>query len=79
MPIKFCRTKGLRLDRVIECEVLPEKLLCSGNQTMIFGYQYKVYGDPKIYRAEYKIDIVKNGKSRLSWLHQDKINRETYT
>lgn len=59
MPIKFCRTKGLRLDRVIECELLPNRLILNGNQTLIFGYQYKVSGDPRVYRAEYKIDVVK--------------------
>ena len=80
MPITFCGEKGLRLDRVIECELLNHKSLTSGgNKTLRIAYQYKVFGDKTTYKAEYKFDTTKNGSKRLTWLHQDTFNKETYT
>ena len=46
-PIKFCKWKGLRLDRVIECELIPNKKYL--NHTLKLGYSYKVYGDSRSY------------------------------
>jgi len=34
MPIKFCGQKGLRLDRVLECELLQNKNINSGGKTL---------------------------------------------
>lgn len=70
MPIKFCNERGLRVDRVIECELLKNKSLMQGQpKTFKIGYQYKVFGDDMMYKAEYKFDIVKNGTKRLTWIH----------
>lgn len=57
MPIKFCGERGLRLDRVLENEILNNKLISSGNKTLKIAYQYKVFGDSRPYRAEFKIDV----------------------
>ena len=77
--ILFCNEKGLRLDRVLSCELQPHKAYNSGGKTLKLGYQYKLYGDPKLYRADFKLDIVAKGKSRLTWIHQDRSSLETYT
>jgi hypothetical protein len=59
MPITLCRERGLRLDRVIECEVLPHPGNQSKNLTLLVGYQYKIFGDERMYRAEFKLDLAK--------------------
>ena len=78
MPIKFCGQKGLKLDRVIECELIDNKVL-HPNKTLRISYNYKLFGDRRMYRADYKFDVMKGKKQRLTWLHQDNFNRETYT
>lgn len=78
IPIKFCGQRGLKLDRVLECELLDNKSL-HPNQSLRISYNYKVFGDRRTYTADYKFDVLKPKKARLTWLHQDNSNRETYT
>lgn len=42
------------------------------------GYQYQFHGDPRWYRAEYKVDVVPH-RERTVWVHRDTVNGETYS
>jgi hypothetical protein len=53
--ITFCGNPGLRIDRVIQCEVLKKPV----GQTLKFGYLYKYANENDYYRSEYKFDAVK--------------------
>lgn len=68
VPIKFCGQKGLKLDRVLHCELLYHKSLLN-NQSLRISYNYKVFGDRRTYRADYKFDAVRDHRARLTWLH----------
>ena len=68
-PISFCENKGIRIDRVIECELVePKSLMKESEYTLKFGYNYK-FSDNKRYRADFKLDVVKKGRHRLIWIH----------
>jgi hypothetical protein len=77
MPIQFCRQKGIRMDRVIRAEVLKHSQTVG--KTIKLGYSYKLAGDPRWLRSDFKLDIVGANKKRLTWVHQDGVNKETYT
>lgn len=66
-PIQFCGQKGLRIDRVFECE-----LQAQAGYTLTIGCSFTFYNDPKTYRAEYKLDTKKKGSSRETWVHIDR-------
>lgn len=59
-PISFCGKKGLRLDRVFECEVIPNStffdLFKRPAVTYTIATKYKLFGDKQIYHAEYRFD-----------------------
>lgn len=75
-PIHFCGKDGLRIDRAISCEIIPNKKLYG--KTLNFSYQFQYYGDKKKYfRYEYIVDIVKK-KPRLIWMHYDQDNKCSY-
>jgi hypothetical protein len=38
--------------------------------TLTIGYTYNLYGNPKVYKAEFKLDCVKKGE-RVLWMHKD--------
>ena len=45
-PIKFCGQTGVRIDRVIQAELLPNRQLFKQDNKMVkFGYKYTNYGD----------------------------------
>ncbi len=65
MPIRFLHQKGIRIDRVIECEVMAK-----ARSTMRIGYTYNLNERKEETRkAAYKLDIVKERSHRLTWLH----------
>ena len=62
-PISFCNDRGIRIDRVFQCELVSEgpgikkqNLDCV---TVTICAKYKLYGEDEVYRAEYKFDRVK--------------------
>lgn len=65
--ITFCGQKGLRIDRVFECEVQSMH-----DHTITIGCTYKHYNDPKTYRTEYKLDVKRRGYQRETWVHVDR-------
>jgi hypothetical protein len=69
MPIEFCRSKGVRVDRVLEAEILkhPKNL----NKTIRIGYQYQLEGDSRWLHCDFKLDIIAKGKNKLTWIHKD--------
>jgi hypothetical protein len=59
-PISFCGKRGLRLDRVFECEVVPNSAFFDLFQrpavTYTIAAKYKLFNDRQIYRAEFRFD-----------------------
>lgn len=73
-PIAFLKQRGLRLDRVLQCEVGA----ALRGHTLRLAYQYQVYGDKRWYRAEFKVDVACH-RERTVWVHRDTVNGETYS
>lgn len=67
MQIEFCRKKGIRVDRVIQAEVL--KTSQTLNKTIKIGCQYKLAGDSRWLHSGFKLDVINQGKKKLTWLH----------
>ena len=85
--IHFCNQVGVRVDRVIQCEVLDHSALV--NKCLRISYQYKYASqmddtyttrkkdgtkqkvEPSIFYADFKFDVVKPGTNRILWLHKD--------
>lgn len=91
-PISVCGDKGLRIDRVFQCELVSEgpgiKQQVKNIVTMNICAKFKLHNDNQIYRAEYKLDRVKcsekthksgQAPKRESWIHKDCQHRESYT
>ena len=55
--IEFCGQKGLKVDRVICADILPYSKHIG--KTLKFAFTYSYLGDSKVYKTEYRIDIVK--------------------
>ena len=64
--IFFCGQRGIRIDRVLKCEVQDE---CVGH-TVRVSYKYRYYNESDIYRSEFFFDVVKFG-SRMTWIHKN--------
>jgi len=91
-PISFCNDRGIRIDRVFQCELVSEgpgiktqKLDCV---SVTICAKYKLFGEDEVYRAEYKFDRLRcsskqhqEGKAptRETWLHKDALQKESYT
>ena len=70
--IHFCGKKGIRVDRVLVCEVLDNSKIL--NKCLRLSYAFKYFNsnsEKDIFVADYKFDIVKAGSSRIVWLHKD--------
>lgn len=91
-PLNFCNDRGIRIDRVFQCELVSEgpaiKTQKLNTVCMTISAKYKLFGEDKIYRAEYKFDRVRcsdrqhvEGKApkRETWLHKDAMQKESYT
>ena len=70
--ISFCDKKGLRVDRVIECELLKKAV----GSTLCIAYKYRYYSEKTTYRVAFKTDAVKRGR-RVMWIHKDEENGTT--
>ena len=64
--IKASGKKGFRVDRVLVAEILP----ILKNYTVKLRYNYKYYRNNIVYTAEFKIDVVDQGKRKI-WCHRD--------
>ena len=91
-PISFCNDRGIRIDRVFQCELVSEGPgVITQNLPVVSAMicaKYKLFGEDEVYRAEYKFDRVKcssrdhsEGKAptRETWIHKDAMQRESYT
>jgi hypothetical protein len=91
-PISFCGKKGLRLDRVFSCEIVPNgkffEIFKQPAVTYTIAAKYKLYGDRQIYHIEFKFDTQKctenqhksgGAPKRETWIHKDAQSREIYT
>mmetsp|Transcript_7380 Transcript_7380/g.6628 ORF Transcript_7380/g.6628 Transcript_7380/m.6628 type:complete len:148 (+) Transcript_7380:1436-1879(+) len=79
--IYFGGKTGIRVDRVIQCEVLPNSKQVSKCLRASFKYCYahkerslrtQQPSDQKQYfYADYKMDVLKPGAERVVWVHKD--------
>ena len=67
-PVIAGNRLGLRLDRVLVCEVLTKK-----KQTVHLGHSYKLLGSEKELGCEYRFDVLGQGASRMTWLHSEEL------
>lgn len=74
----------MRLDRVFECEIVPNSSFYEVFKQPAVQYtiaaKYKLFGDRQVYRAEYKFDKLKcteqqrksgGAPKRETWIHKD--------
>jgi hypothetical protein len=55
--MSFCGKKGLRVDRVIQCELLKK----SQGETLKIQGSFKYLNEKDSYISEYRLDSVKKG------------------
>jgi len=60
-PISFCGSKGLRIDRVFECEVVGEQ--AKDAVTFCLAAKFKLLGKEQVSRAEFRFDRIKEEKT----------------
>lgn len=70
--IHFCGRKGIRVDRIIVCEVLDNKNSIGKCLKASYGFKYcNRKSEDEGYAADYKLDVVKANSNRLIWVHKD--------
>ena len=70
--IHYGGRKGVRVDRVLVCEVLPTSK--SQNKCMKAKYKYRytnAKSEKEVFAAEYKMDIIKSKQNKVVWIHKD--------
>eukprot|EP00347_Sterkiella_histriomuscorum_P024104 403332295 len=71
--IHFCGQKGIRVDRIIVCEVLNSNKMLNKCLRISYSFKYKSSQDnsKQTFYADYKLDVVKPNSERVVWLHKD--------
>ena len=76
--ISFCGRRGIRVDRVLVCEVLqgvrnlPGSCLQTGcSFTYFASHMNQIAFRPGVFHADYRIDVLKKGNGRLLWIYKD--------
>jgi hypothetical protein len=70
--IQFGNRKGIRVDRVIVCEVLNSSKLYGKCLRISYSYKHPhAKSEKDTYVADFKLDIVKPGQNRIVWVHKD--------
>ena len=70
--IHFCGQKGIRVDRILVCEVLDNPKTINKCLRTRYSYKYTTAKSEKeIYAADYKMDVMKPKQNRLLWIHKD--------
>lgn len=70
--IQFCGQKGIRVDRVIQCEVLNNSAILNKCLRISYSYKYtNAKSDKEVFVADFKLDVMKPNQNRLLWVHKD--------
>lgn len=70
--IHFCGRKGIRVDRVLVCEVLDSSKIVNKCLRISYSFKYNnAKSDKDLYFADFKLDVVKPKCSRIVWIHKD--------
>ena len=82
--IQFCGSKGIRVDRVLVCEVLDNAKIMNKCMRISYSYQYAYHNDESYIKkgnkgkntkqtfvADFKLDVVKAAANRVLWVHKD--------
>ncbi|CDW80022.1 UNKNOWN [Stylonychia lemnae] len=80
-PINFCNQKGIRLDRIFQCEISQQSALINQTYRIQNSFEYLQINKKKQMRkpsqipsgrfhSEFRFDIVKKGSQRITWVHK---------
>lgn len=77
--IQFCGRKGVRVDRVIVCELLNNTAIINKCLRISYSYRYASQNDDNqrkkkeksTYVADFKLDVVKPNANRVVWIQKD--------
>lgn len=70
--IHFGGRRGIRVDRVLVCEVLDNKAIYNKTLKSRCTYRYTNAKSKKdIFFADYKMDVIKPNQNRVVWIHKD--------
>ena len=74
--IHFGGRRGIRVDRVLVCEVLQSAQTINKCLKTRYTYKYtNAKSEKDIFFADYKLDVVKPNSNRLIWLHKDELEQ----
>ncbi|CDW81818.1 UNKNOWN [Stylonychia lemnae] len=75
-PIRFCNQRGVRLDRIFQCEVMPRTDMINKTFRIAYKQEYtptikerQVSKDKTRYGTEYRFDVLKKGQQRVTWIY----------
>jgi hypothetical protein len=70
--IHFCGQKGIRVDRVLVCEVLNNPAIINKCLRVSYSYRYtSARSEEDVFAADYKLDVLKPNAHRVVWIHKD--------
>jgi hypothetical protein len=70
--IHFCGNKGIRVDRVLVCEVLDNSKILNKCLRLSYAFKYaNAKSEKDVFIADYKMDVVKSNTNRVVWIHKD--------
>jgi hypothetical protein len=71
--INFCGRKGIRVDRVLVCELLDNQALANKCLRISYSYAYSQSRrkQREVFHADFKLDVAKPGQARVIWIHKD--------
>ena len=70
--IHYGGRRGMRVDRVLVCEVLDNKAVINKTFRARCTYRYTNAKSKKdIFVADYKMDIIKPNQNKVVWIHKD--------
>lgn len=70
--IMFGGQRGIRVDRVLVCEVLDNYALLNKCLRISYSYKYtNAKSDRDVFVADFKMDVMKSEANRVVWIHKD--------
>ena len=70
--IHFGGKRGIRVDRVLVCEVLNNKNIINKSLKARYTYKYtNAKSEKDFYFADYKMDVIKPESNKVVWIHKD--------
>lgn len=68
--ISFCSQRGIRLDRVFQCEIMNNPDLFNKTVKIGYDFSYVKKNSKDRYHNEHRFDVIKPKFPRVTWIHQ---------